>query len=350
MKVVMLATGLTGYLDASFRQLVDHGVELFIITRRFRPDVDYQPFPITQLARVHAWEDEPTGAELNRLVDDFDPDAVLVHSWHVPPYRAVLKKRAGLSTRLLWMDNNWLGTPKQWLGRATSPWYVRRLFDAAFVPCERTELFARRLGFGEEDILRGSLAADTDLYGAAPVAGAELLERAQFVSALRMVHHKGADVLAEAYDRYRSLADDPWNLHVAGEGPLLTGLVKQPGVVSHGFVQPAELSALMHRSSAYINPSRAEPYGVVLHEAAASSLPILTSSSVGAAPTMVQDGYNGWMVPPGDPDALAAAMVRLSGSTPDRLGDMSRVSHAMSQRLSPQGWARNMFEFLAART
>lgn len=350
MKVVMLATGLTGYLDASFRELVDQGVELFIITRRFRENVDYKPFPIAQQARVHTWVDEPTGRELNELVDDFDPDAVLVHSWHVSPYRAVLRKRAGQSVRVLWMDNNWLGTPKQWLGRATSPWYVRRLFDAAFVPGERTELFARRLGFDDKDILRGSLTADTDLFGSAPLTGAELQERAQFVSALRMVHHKGADVLAEAYQQYRTLVDRPWELHVAGEGPLLAGLTDQPGVVSHGFIQPTDLAALMRRSSGYINPSRAEPYGVVLHEAAASSLPILTSTTVGSAPTMVQDGYNGWLVPPGDAAALATAMARLSGSTPERLGDMSRVSHAISQRLSPQGWARNMVQFLASRT
>lgn len=350
MKVLMMATGLTGYLDACFRQLIEiDDVDLKIITRRSRENVAYKPFPITQRVPVHAWDGEPSGHELNEIVDDFDPDAILVHSWHVPPYRTVLKHRAGRSLRVLWMDNNWLGTPKQWVGRLTSRWFVHRLFDTAFVPCERTEAFALRLGFEENDILRGSLTADTDLFGAPPHTGAELVERSRFLSALRMVHHKGADVLADAYAQYRTLTEDPWQLHVAGDGPLLATLTDLPGVTSHGFLQPSELAMLMHRSSAYINPSRAEPYGVVLHEATAASLPILTSSGVGAAPTMVQDGYNGWLVPPGDPRALATAMARLSESSADRLGDMSKVSHALAQRLSPQGWARNMHGFLAAR-
>lgn len=346
----MMATGLTSYLDACFRELVtNHDVELFIITRQFRDNVAYEPFPITQQTRVHSWIDEPSGDELVSLVDEYDPDAVLVHSWHVPPYRAVLRSRSGRSVRVLWMDNNWLGTPKQRLGVASSQWFVHRLFDVAFLPCERTEMFARRLGFASADILRGSLTADTAMYGAEPVSGEELRSRARFVSALRMVHHKGADVLAEAYQHYRAAVSDPWELHVAGQGPLLETLTDQPGVVSHGFVQPRDLAALMHQSSAYINPSRVEPYGVVLHEAAAASLPILTADAVGASPTMVQDGYNGWLFPGGDAEALAGRMAAVSESSATRLAEMSQVSHAISKRLSPEGWARNLVEFLTPR-
>lgn len=349
MKVAMMATGLTSYLNACFCALVDRGVELLVITRQSRDHVAYESFPIVDRAKIHAWDIEPSGAELNHVVDEFGPDAILAHSWHVRPYRDVLRGRGGQCVRVLWMDNNWLGTPKQWAGRLTSRWYLRPLYDAALIPCERSENFARRLGFRPEDVLRGSLSADTALFGAGPWPGSELADRRRFVSALRMVHHKGADVLADAYRRYRAAANDPWDLDLVGLGPLLSSFDGVPGVTEHGFLQPAEVAALFHRSSAYVNPSRAEPYGVVLHEATSAGLPVITSDGVGAAPSLVQDGYNGWQVAAGDVRALARAMARVSALSPDRLGEMSTASAHIAQRLSPSGWARNLEEFLAAR-
>ncbi|WP_436697968.1 glycosyltransferase family 4 protein [Nocardioides sp. BYT-33-1] len=346
LRVVMLATGLTGYLDAKFRALVARGVELFVITQAKRDNVAYERFPLEDVARVHAWHELPTGEELDRLVDDFAPHAILVHSWHIPPYRDVLKGREGQCLRVCWMDNNWLGTPRQWVGRATSRWFLRPMFDAAMVPCERTETFARHLGFAPDAILRGSLCADTDLYGAGPWPGTELAGRGAFLSALRMVHHKGADVLADAYRRYRAAVAEPWELHLAGVGPLEAEFDGVPGVVRHGFVQPRDLAGLFHRSSAYVNPSLAEPYGVVLHEATAAGLPVITSDMVGAAPTMVQDGVNGFLYPTGDAAALADRMARTSTAGPERLEEMSAVSKALSMRLSPASWARNLEDFL----
>ena len=121
-------------------------------------------------------------------------------------------------------------------------------------------------------------------------------------------------------------------------------------MIQNGFLQPAEVAAVMHRSSCYINPSRAEPYGVVLHEAAAAALPILTSHMVGAAPTLVQDGDNGWWVPGGRADHLAEAMARVSELDAARLGEFSATSRTISRRLSPSGWARNLHEELDRRT
>jgi glycosyltransferase involved in cell wall biosynthesis len=251
--------------------------------------------------------------------------------------------------RILWMDNNWLATPKQWLGRATRRIYLDPLFDAVLVPSERTEFFARRLGFEARACIRGGLTADTELYGAEPVAGAELTARRRFIAVTRMVHHKGADVLADAYRAYRELVADPWDLELVGVGPLLSSFDGVDGVHRHGFLQPPEVAQLMHRSSCLINPSRLEPYAVVVHEAAAASLPILCTDFVAAHVTMLQDGYNGWVVQNSRADLLAEAMARMSSLDADRLGEMSRISNQLSRRLNPAGWARNLEEEVARR-
>lgn len=247
------------------------------------------------------------------------------------------------------MDNVWLATPKQWLGRLASPFYLHPLFDAVMVPSDRTEFFARRLGFAAADVIRGAWSADTELFHSGPRDGSELAGRRRFVSALRLVHHKGADILAEAYAIYRAESKDPWDLDVAGIGPLAAAFDELPGVHLHGFVAPGDLAELMRTSSCYVNPSRMEPYALVLHEAAAAGLPIVCGDMIGAAPTMVQDGQNGWIVPGGDPRALAEAMQRVAELSPGRLGEMSEISRKLGSRISPEGWARHIDDELRRR-
>jgi len=349
-RIAFLTSGLTGYLDAELCALADLGAEMLVVADEGRDNVAYRDFRIIDRADYWGWSGAPDEAALRAKVDAFAPQAILMHSWERPQYRAVMKQHAGSAVRLLWMDNNWLGTPKQWVGRLTSRRYLHPVFDAAFVPGERTEAFARRLGFAAADVIRGSLTADTALYDHAPVDGAELAVRARFVAALRMVDHKGPDVLATAYRRYRDLVETPWELDIVGVGPMQHTLEGIPGVNLHGFVQPPDVAALFHRSSCCINPARAEPFGVVLHEAAAAALPIITSEFVGAAPYFVQDGVNGWFVESGRADLLADAMALMSDSSTDALSRMSRVSQALSTRTSPASWARNLLEELNRRT
>jgi glycosyltransferase involved in cell wall biosynthesis len=301
-------------------------------------------------AQVHAWQEQPRPDELVALVEEFAPDAVIMTSWNFSPaYRAVMKAVPRRVVRLLIMDNLWRAAPRQWLGRLTHRWYVDPVADAALVPSDRTEFYARRLGFGPADIIRGSISADTELFCAAPVEAEVIAERRRFLYVGRLVDHKGADLLAAAYARYRELAEDPWQLDVAGIGPLEPLLRDIPGVVLHGFLQPAQVAELMREVSCFVLPSHIEPYGAVVHEAAASALPILCSDFCGAAPAFVQDGINGWMVPAGDVERWAEAMVTMSSLAPDRLASMSAVSRALSLRLSPEGWAQHLTDELERR-
>ncbi len=57
--------------------------------------------------------------------------------------------------------------------------------------------------------------------------------------------------------------------------------------------------------------SRHEPWGVVVNEAAASGLPLLLSDRVGAAPDLLRDGENGFLVPVDDAPAAAEALRKL---------------------------------------
>lgn len=357
MRVALLNNGMTGYLDAEFRALHALGHDLFVVAPR-TPEVAvgamrdsaFTGLGTEAYARVLAWQEQPDPEELAATVEAWAPDAVLMWSWNFSPaYRAVSKAMPPRVPRGLVMDNLWRAAPRQWLGRLTHRWYIDPVADFAMVPSDRSEWYARRLGFAAADVVRGSISADTELFTSQPRDGAELEGRRRFLYVGRLVDHKGADVLADAYRRYREIADGPWDLHIAGIGPMQSRFERTEGVTLHNFLQPREVAALMREVSCFVLPSHIEPYGAVVHEAAASALPILCSEFAGAMPGMVQDGHNGWVVPAGDAEALAQAMLRMSTVGPDRLATMSRISRSLSERLSPAGWARHLTEELQRR-
>ena len=60
----------------------------------------------------------------------------------------------------------------------------------------------------------------------------------------------------------------------------------------------------------FVLPSRSEGFSNAIVEAMAASLPVV-ATNVGGNAEAVQDGVSGVIVPPENPDALAAAIVRL---------------------------------------
>jgi glycosyltransferase involved in cell wall biosynthesis len=80
------------------------------------------------------------------------------------------------------------------------------------------------------------------------------------------------------------------------------------GVVAPGRVDEATLDALYRGAAALVMPSRSEGFGLPALEAMARGCPVVASQA-GALPEVVGDA--GVLVPPGDPDALSAALDRL---------------------------------------
>jgi glycosyltransferase involved in cell wall biosynthesis len=345
-RIAILWQGMAGYSHAAFAALSRLGADVVVFHSALGANAPFEESAVTAGLGAHGWDGEPDARELDAVLDELDPHAMLVSSWHIGPYRRAARRRRGRTLRVLCMDNQWWARPKQLLGVATSPFVVRPAYDAAFLPGERSADFARHLGFPDERIIRGIYSCDHARFDAVAEARGDDLPAGAFVFVGRLVPEKGVDVLAEGYRRYRGSTDDPWPLLVGGAGPEAARLAGIEGVDLLGFVQPDSLPDLLARSGCLVLPSRFEPWGVVVHEAAAAGLPVVCTSVAGAASRLVLDGYNGVVVPPGDPGALARALLRISGASDRERRDMATASRELGRQFTPDRWAAHLLRRL----
>lgn len=122
----------------------------------------------------------------------------------------------------------------------------------------------------------------------------------------RLSEEKGAQVLAAA----ARLSDAA--ITVVGDGPLAAALRSSaPGtLVLAGALPRAAARAMMARAAALVVPSICyENFPITVAEAFAAGTPVI-ASRLGALAEIVEDGRTGWLVDPGDPAALAAAIDR----------------------------------------
>jgi glycosyltransferase involved in cell wall biosynthesis len=153
----------------------------------------------------------------------------------------------------------------------------------------------------------------------------------RILTVARLVPGKGHAVLLEALASLRERGIDTVTTFV-GDGPEREPLERLAAelrldVRLAGAVGQDELGAYYEEAQVFCLPTFAEGLGVVLLEAMAAGLPVVSSLVMGV-PEVVEDGESGLLVAPGRPDLLAEAIERLadSGELRGRLGRAGRRS------------------------
>ena len=177
------------------------------------------------------------------------------------------------------------------------------LADLILVLSEKAEETFLAAGIAREKLFRHQRGVDVARFTPAPQPPEKFV--AVFVGAL--IKRKGVHHLLEVWRRL-NLKDAelvlvgavheemrPYLAEFAGEN------VKLPGFV--GRVEDCYRAASVH-----VFPSECEGSAKCTYEAAACGLPQITTRESG---DVVRDGVNGIIIPPNDPDALAAAIGRL---------------------------------------
>lgn len=142
----------------------------------------------------------------------------------------------------------------------------------------------------------------------------------------RLVHLKGQSLLVEAVAELRERGA-AIELTLVGEGPkrpALERLAHRRGVadavVFAGAVSQDEIVERYRAADVFCLPSFAEGIPVVLMEAMAMGLPVVTTRTMGI-PELVEDGVSGRLVAPGRLAPLVAALEELAGD-PERRREM----------------------------
>ena len=133
----------------------------------------------------------------------------------------------------------------------------------------------------------------------------------------RLVPVKGYDVLISAMQQMASKLPQLYCL-IVGEGESkdeLSNQIQQAGLQERvrlaGYYDRDGAMSILKSSDLFVMPSRYEGTPIALLEAAALARPILASAT-GGIPELVQHEEHAYLVPPGDPTALAEGLSKLA--------------------------------------
>lgn len=344
-RAAVLWSQLSGYLVACLNELAARGVEILVVHWPASTTAPFR-FSDSDLVGMRFARDKFTSYPgLQSVLLGFRPDAALISGWMDRMYlRAALDLRSKGCVVIGAIDNQWRGDWKQLLGSLSAGWLLRKMFSAVWVPGDRAEQFARRLGFEGVRLWRGLYCGATRGFREiATLREQQWMEKAswprKFVFVGRYEDVKGLRELLRAYQAYRDSCPEPWELICVGHGNLKPLVAAARGVQDLGFVQPRDLPSILADAGCFVLPSRKEGWVVALLEAAASGLPVICSDACGSHVELVRDGYNGCIVSAGNVEELVMAMRRVSMMAPADLREWGRRSAQLAAAYTPERWA-----------
>jgi glycosyltransferase involved in cell wall biosynthesis len=330
------------------RALHDAGVEVHWLDDRHHADAQIDPW----IAQLHRWPKNRAGIApyrfAHQLVRSLRPSIVIANFGAVTPL-GIAAWRTGVARRVCWyhtvsdqiaLDVTGTGRIKHAVAFAGRRLAYRTYTDVVAVSGAAAADYAAVFGrSGPVVTARHNAVADgAHRHGPVPAD-------APIVAAGRFDKSKGFDVLVRAAGQL----DPPPRVQIMGEGAEHDELVRLagelgvdldlPGVVAQGSVR-----GHMADAAAVVVPSRAEAFGLVAIEGLAAGTPVV-ASAVGGPAEIVRSGETGALVPPDDPDALAAALRTVLD--PERnqvMGEAARRDYL--ERFEVQAWATDLAQRL----
>jgi glycosyltransferase involved in cell wall biosynthesis len=206
-----------------------------------------------------------------------------------------------------------------------------RAIDGAKVHGAHGAQYAGRYGLREERTTSVTQSINLEHF-----TQARLLERGErdrlrrerglkgcvFVFIGRLVKAKGVDELLSAYARVA--AEENVSLLIIGDGAgeegYRTAASRLPNVVFSGFLQAPELPNYLALGDVMVFPTHGDGNGLVVEEALAAGLPVISSSAAGNIRARIEESASGYVVRSSDPAELA-----------DRMGFLARNPDSWEQ-------------------
>gem|GEM_PF-428952 len=160
---------------------------------------------------------------------------------------------------------------------------------------------------------------------------------------------KGAPLLLEAWRRLQPTGAELWLV-----GPVPSAVRRRlaavPGLRVWGEVPNTEVPDLLRQCDTMVFPSYFEGFGLVILQAMACGLPVITTTATAGPDLIPAPGEGGWVIPVGDGERLQQTMEHCLAHQDDMPG-VGRCARAIAERHSWQAYGRNWVPILeAART
>jgi len=228
-----------------------------------------------------------------------------------------------------------------------------RSSNAFVVPGKSSFAYLRGYGAPEEMIYTAPNAVDIEFFGqeaekarddAATLRRTLHLPARYFLFVGRLVPEKGVFDLLDAYGALAPELRAEIGLVFAGDGIARPELEKHAGAIVPGavhfpgFVHREQLPGYYGLAEVLVFPTHSDPWGLVVNEAMACGLPVISSSVAGCAADLVEDDWNGRVVRAGDISQFAHAMNELTCDAALR-SLMGRRGRERILRYSPEACA-----------
>ncbi len=235
---------------------------------------------------------------------------------------------------VLGCDAQWEGKRNNYIKKFLFPFSYARVFTHIQCAGKRQVDYAMRIGFGKGQIITPFYCAQNDVYYAVDIDRKREAYPRRFLFVGRFNEVKGIREMLSAWSRIKDRRG--WTLTLVGNGPLEAELEAcRDDVDIRPFMQQEDIAGLMQESGCSMIPSKHEPWGLVIHEAAAAGMPLIVSKVCGATDQFVADGVNGIVLQEVSASSIQQAMEQVISLSSEQLLSMSEKSRMMSKSIQP---------------
>lgn len=206
-----------------------------------------------------------------------------------------------------------ISAPSYWIssGAHTSDYLAHyganreKIYEYPFSSIQEKDIVTQRISSEEKRNLRQKLG---------------ISEEKVLISVGQFIHRKGFDVLLKSAAKL----EDDIGIYIVGGKPTeeylkLAESLKNVHFV--GFLKKEDLMEYYKASDLFVFPTREDIWGLVVNEAMACGLAVITTEKCVAGLELIENGVNGYLVPVEDHDALADRIRAVFAGDPSAMGE-----------------------------
>ena len=291
----------------------------------------------------------------------YSPSIIIISGYYNPSsLLAMLYAKYFRRRVILWCESNRYGQRLKYpLTEAYKRWFMRNCTEY-IVPGKASFEYLISLGAKAEKIWIAPDAVDNDYFTQASDKQRETKEifkqskgylNKVILYVGRLVDQKGILDLLKAFQILsREQADLCLLLIGNGEGEARyrnfckTNNIRN--VFFAGFVHQEELPLYYAVADVFVLPSHSDPWGLVLNEAMACKLPVISSNVAGAAGDLIINGENGYIYEEANIEELIGALKKVLNSDGKSMG---MKSYEIIQNFSPARCASGFLEAITLK-